>query len=161
MPAQTIIRDVQQSVGIWWQIDTDHICLFVGYVIDEIGVLVREAIVILAPHVRTQQMVQRGNRQAPWNLSADFQLLGVLAEHRVDDVNERLVTGGQTVATGQEIALEPTLTGMLAQDLHHATVRREMIILGEDIGPPGAICRVEQRAQAVSSGPMIRKLRVS
>jgi hypothetical protein len=58
-------------------------------------------------------------------------------------VNEGLITGKEAVAAGQKIALQPPLAGMLAQDLHHSTVRREMIICPEAFGFSSAIGDVE------------------
>ena len=55
------------------------------------GILMGEAVVILAPDVRGQQVVQRGDLAAPRQVRGDFQPLGVLVEHRIDDVDERFV----------------------------------------------------------------------
>ena len=60
-------------------------------VVDEPGVLVGEAVVILPPDVRGQQDVQRGDRPPPGDVPGHLEPLGVLVEHRVDDVDERLV----------------------------------------------------------------------
>ena len=64
---------------------------------------------------------------------------------------------------GEQIAFEPALAEMLAQHLHHAPVGRDVIVVGQR-------CRAIQtrsvtsntassRFDAVSSGPMMRKLR--
>jgi len=50
----------------------------------------------------------------------------MLIDHRIDDVDERLVAGEQAVAPGQQVTLQPSLTEMLAQDLEHATVGAEI-----------------------------------
>ena len=78
----------------------------------------------------TEQIVQRGDRPAPGNVIADLQPFGVLVEHRIDDVDERFVTGEKAVAAGQQIAFQPALALVFAQHLHHAAVRREMVVVG-------------------------------
>ena len=87
------------------------------------GILVAEAIVILAPDMARQQIVQRGDRPPPRNVVGHLQPLGVLVEHRIDDVNESLIARKEAVAAGQEIALEPTLALVLAEHLHDPPVR--------------------------------------
>ena len=61
--AHAVVGDrLQKRVGVGRQIDTDDCGLFVDDVVEEAGVLVREAIVILAPDVRTEQIIQRPDR---------------------------------------------------------------------------------------------------
>ena len=50
---------------------------------------------------------------------------------------------------GQEIALEPALTLMLAQHLHDTSIRREVIVVGNGLGDPGAVRHVEHVLPAV------------
>ena len=66
----------------------------------------------------------------------DLQPLGVLVEHRVDDVDERLVAVEQAVAAGQQVALEPALAEVLGEDLHDAPVGREVIVGCQPSRPP-------------------------
>jgi hypothetical protein len=47
----------------------------------------------------------------------------VLIDHRIHDVDKGFVTRKQAVATGEQIALQPSLALVLAQDLHHAPDR--------------------------------------
>src|SRR5207247_1997614 len=95
---------------------------------DEAGVLMREAVVVLPPDVRGEQVVERSERQPPGNAARDLQPLRMLVEHRVDDVDEGLVAVEQAVPAGQEVALEPALAEMLRQDLEDAPVRREVLV---------------------------------
>ena len=117
----------------------------------------REAVVVLAPDVGGQQVVERGDRRAPRDAPGYLQPLGVLVEHRVDDVDEGLVAREEAVPSGEQIALEPALAGVLAQDLHHPAV-------GCRGARPRAAARPSRRArsprrarpsrfEAVSSGP--------
>ena len=82
----------------------------------------REAVVVLAPDVRRQQVVERRDGPAPRDLPGHLQPLRVLVEHRIDDVDEGLVAVEQPVAAGQQVALEPALARVLRQHLHHAAV---------------------------------------
>ena len=49
-------------------------------------------VLILAPDMRGQKVIERRNRSAPADRLARFEELGVLVKHGVDDVNEGLVT---------------------------------------------------------------------
>ena len=108
----------QQRVGIRWQIDADHVGLLVDDVVDETGVLVGEAIVVLPPDVRAEQVVQAGDGATPLELVGDLQPLGVLVDHGVDDVDERLVRRHQPVATRQQVPLQPALALVLTEHFH-------------------------------------------
>ena len=121
--AQAVVGDRQQAVGVGRQVDADDLGLLVDDVVDEPRVLVGEAVVVLAPDVRGEQVVQRRDRPPPRDVARDLQPLRVLVEHRVDDVDERLVAGEQPVAAGQQVALQPALAEVLAEHLHHAAVR--------------------------------------
>ena len=125
--AQAVVHHRQQAVGIRRQVDAHDIGLLVHDVVDEAGILVGEAVVILAPDVRGQQVVQRGDLAPPRQLRGDLQPLGVLVEHRIDDVDERLVAVEQPVPPGEQVALEPALALVLAEHLHHAPGRAREI----------------------------------
>ena len=66
--AQAVVGDRQQGVGVRRQVDPDDLGLLVHHVVDEAGVLVGEAVVVLPPHVRGEQVVQRRDRAAPGEL---------------------------------------------------------------------------------------------
>ena len=59
-----------------------------------------ESVMILAPDVRGEQVIQRRDGTPPGNGASDLQPFGVLVEHRIDDVNEGLIAGKETVAAG-------------------------------------------------------------
>ena len=85
------------------------------------GVLVGEAVVILAPDMRGEQIVERcdlDDAMSMWLVTLSH--LACLVQHRVDDVDERLVAVEQAMASGQQIAFEPPLALVLAQHLHYA-----------------------------------------
>ena len=68
--AQAVVGDRQQRVGVGRQVDADDLGLLVDDVVDEAGVLVGEAVVVLPPDVRGQQVVERGDRPPPGDACA-------------------------------------------------------------------------------------------
>jgi hypothetical protein len=73
----------------------------------------------------------------------------VLVEHRVDDVDEGLVAVEEAVPPGEQVALEPALAEVLGEDLHDASVRREVLVDLLDRAEPGFVGGVEDVAEAV------------
>ena len=63
--AQAVVGNRQQAVGVRRQVDADDLGLLVDDVVDEAGVLMAEAVVVLPPDVARQQVVQRGDRPPP------------------------------------------------------------------------------------------------
>ena len=159
------VGDTQQGVGVRRQIDADDGGLLGEHVVDEPRVLVGEAVVVLPPDVGGEQIVERGDRAPPGDVPAHVQPLGVLVEHGRDDVDERLVAGEEAVAPGEEIALDPALDGVLAQDLHDPAVGRQPVVAGQRSAP--SRCGESRPARRpggwrrVSSGPKTRKFLVS
>ena len=120
--------------------------------IDEAGILMTEAVVILPPDVRRQQIIQRSDGPAPGNLLGFLQPLGVLVEHGVDDVDEGFVAGKESVAAGEQVAFEPALAHVLAENFQDAAVGRDVIVGGNDDRVGLAIGEFEQRVQAIGAG---------
>ena len=147
--AQTMIGHREQAVGIGRQVDADDLSLLIDDMVDKAGVLVAEAIVVLPPDVAGQQVVQRGDGPPPRNVIADLQPLGVLVEHRVDDVDERLIAGEEAVPAGQQIALKPALALVLAEHLHDPAIGSEMVVPRMGLRDPGAIGDLEHVLPAV------------
>jgi hypothetical protein len=59
MPAaQAVIEDRQKAIGIGRQVGAHDVGLLIDDVVDKTGILVREAVVILLPDVRGEQIVQ-------------------------------------------------------------------------------------------------------
>ena len=149
--AQAVIHHRQQGVGVGRQVDPHHIGLLVHHVVDEPGVLVRVAVVVLAPDVRSQQDVERGDVAPPGHLAARLEPLGVLVEHRVDNVDKRLVAREQPVAPAERVAFQPALTQMFAEHFHHPAIWREVLISGQDLLFPGFAGGAVHRVQPVGS----------
>ena len=131
--AEAVVGHAQQRVGVGRQIDANHLRLLVDHVVDEARVLVAEAVVVLPPDVRGEQVVQRGDRPPPGDVAGRLQPLGVLVEHRIDDVDEGLVAGEEAVPAGQQVAFQPALALVLAEHLHHAALVGDVVVAGDDL----------------------------
>ncbi len=111
-----------------------------------------EAVMVLAPDVRGQQIIEGGDRAPPRQPARHLQPFGVLVEHRIHDVDEGFVAGEQAVPSGQQIALEPALAKMLAQDFHHPAILGQMDVVGLDTLHPDPLGDVEHRIEPVRRG---------
>ena len=149
LTAQAMVGDREQAVGVGRQVDPDHLGLLVQHHIDEARVLVGEAVMVLAPDMRAQQVIERWNRPSPGNSVRHLEPLRVLVEHRIDDMDECLVAVEQAVPAGQRVALEPALAEVFAQHLHHPAIGREVIIDGERLRHPGPVGHVEDGAESI------------
>src|SRR6516225_3608562 len=107
--------------------------------VDEARILVAKAVVVLSPDVARQEIVERADGPPTGNMTANLQPFGVLVEHRIDNVNERLVTREEAVPASQVIAFEPTLALMLAEHLHDSPVRCQMIVPWVSFSHPGTV----------------------
>ena len=134
--AQAVIRHREQRVGVRRQIDANHIGLLVHQVVDEAGVLVAEAVVVLPPNQRTEQVIEAGDGLAPGNPARHLEPFGVLIRHRVDDVDECFITGEEAMAAGEQIAFKPALAHVLAEDLHHPASFRQVLVHRQRLGHP-------------------------
>ncbi len=150
--AQDVIGHGEKGVGVRREIDADDLGALVEDVVDEAGILVRETVVVLTPHVRRQKVVEGGDGGPPRQLPRRLQPLDVLVDHRVDDVDERLVAGEQSVPAGEEVALQPALAGVFGEDLHHAAVPVQVLVDREEFGLPGLAAGVEDGLQPVGGG---------
>jgi len=81
-----------------------------------------------------------------------FQPLGVLVEHGVHDVDEGLIAREQAVAAGEQVALQPALAGMLAENLHDATRAGEVHVIVLQPRRPLASGHLKDRGEAVGGG---------
>src|ERR1700730_115477 len=80
--AQAVVGGGEQAVGIGGQVDANDLGLLVDDVVDEARVLVTEAVVVLAPYMRGEEIVEGGDGAPPGDLARDLEPLGVLVEHR-------------------------------------------------------------------------------
>src|SRR5512133_309238 len=98
--AQAVIGHRKERVRVRRKINADDLCFLVYNVIDEPRVLVAESVVILPPDVGRQEIIERADRAPPSYLVAHLQPLRMLIEHRVDDMDKRLVAGKEPMPTG-------------------------------------------------------------
>jgi len=73
----------------------------------------------------------------------------MLVEHRIDDVNKRLVAIEESVPPGAQLALEPAFALVLAQHLHHPAGGGERFVVGSGRGVPLALGHLKQGCLAV------------
>jgi hypothetical protein len=119
-------------------------------VVEEPGVLMSEAVVILLPDVGREEIVQRRDLPAPRQLRRHLQPLGVLAEHRVDDANEGLVAVEHAVPTREQVPLEPAFALVLAEHrVEDAPVRRQEFVVPGVTCVPLPVGDLKHRAQEV------------
>ena len=119
---EAVVGDAEQRVDVGREVDAADVGALVHDDVEETGVLVREAVVVLPPDGRRDQQVERRDRRAPRELVADRQPLGVLVEHRIDDVDEGFVRREEAVPAGEQVALQPALERVLGEHLEHAAV---------------------------------------
>ena len=70
--AQAMVSYGKQTIRVGRQIHAHHVSFLVDHVIDEPRVLMGETIVVLSPDVRSEQIVQRRNRTAPFDIARDL-----------------------------------------------------------------------------------------
>ena len=70
-----VVKAAQQAVGIRRQIHPHHIRFLIGHMVEETGVLVSEAVVILLPHIGGEDVVEGGDVVPPGQLAAHLQPL--------------------------------------------------------------------------------------
>ena len=93
-------------------------------------VLMREAIVVLAPNMARKEHVEAGDRLSPGDVAHGcLEPLGMLVHHRVDDVDKGLVGRPQAMASRQEIALEQAFALVLGKLLDNIADRSHVLIV--------------------------------
>ncbi len=144
--AQAMVGDGQQAVCIGRKIDAHDAGFLVDYHVDKARILMAEAVVILPPDVGRQQIIQGRDRPAPRHRRRFLQPLGVLVEHRIDDVDEGFVATEKSMAAGQQIAFEPAFAHMLAEHFEDAAGGRNVIVEWKRLGHRFAVGDFEQSA---------------
>ena len=150
--AQAMVSDGEKSVCVGRQIDANYLGFLVHRMIDEARVLMAESVMVLTPNMRGQQIIQRGQRTPPRNVTSDLEPLGVLIEHGINDVNESLVTGKEAMTASEQITLQPALAKMLAQNFHYSAIRSDVLVGLEDVAGKNAIGGLENRGEAIGFG---------
>ena len=147
--AQAVVHDGEQAIGIGRKIDAHDLRLLVDDVVNEAGVLVGEAVVVLAPDVGGEEIIERGDLAPPGEAGGHLQPLGVLVEHRVNDMNKCFVAIEQAVAPGEEVAFEPAFALMLAEHFHDAAFGGEELVGRGGGGLPLPLGHLEDGLQTI------------
>ena len=144
-----MVPDRQQAIGVRRQINTHDGSLLVDHMIDETRILMGKTIMGLLPDVGGEQIIERGDFSPPRQFGGDLQPLGVLVEHRIDDVDKGLIAVEQPVSTGEQISFEPSFALMLAEHLHDPAFGCEKFIVVLGPGLPLPIGDLKNGVQAV------------
>jgi hypothetical protein len=127
-------RTREQAISIRRKVDADNLGTLVGNDIKEARILVSETIVVLTPDNGSQENVEGSNLGTPLNLetllnpfavletqsvrvTSHDEYITYLVDHRVNNMDERLVAVEQTVSATQEVTLKPTLAVVLRKHL--------------------------------------------
>jgi hypothetical protein len=102
---KAVVHRREQTVGVWREVNADDLRALVRHYVKETWILMRESVMILSPDSRSKKDVERRNLLPPFNFEALLDPLAVLVDHRVNDVDERLVAIEQTVTSGEDVAL--------------------------------------------------------
>ena len=145
-----VVKAGEQAVGIGRQIHAHDVGLLVGDVVEEAGVLMREAVVVLLPDVGGEDIVEGGDIVAPGELIAHLEPLGVLGKHRVDNADEGLVAVKEAVAARQQVTFEEALAEVLGEHgVHHAAVGVKVLVDAIDLLVEAAARDVKHGLQTV------------
>ena len=100
-----VIEAGKQTVCIGGKVHTYNICLFICNMIQETGILMCEAVVVLLPYIGGKDQVQGSDLCSPGELAGNLQPLRMLRTHRVYDTDECFVGSEESVTAGQQISL--------------------------------------------------------
>ena len=151
--ADAVIEAGKQAVGVRRKVKAHHVRFLIGNVIQEAGVLMGEAVVILLPYVGGEDQVQGGDGLSPGKLVADLQPFRMLGAHGIHHADERLIAGEEAVASREKIALQPALAHVLAEEgVHHAAVMGQEFIRVQKLVVPVAVCLFKHLSKAVGHG---------
>src|ERR671916_434478 len=112
----------------------------------------REAVVVVAPGGRGKKDVERCDRLAPGQPYRLLEPLGVLDHHRGGDHAKRLVSRKDTVAAREQVALEPALAQVFAQDFEDPAVGDNVVVYRERLADKAAVLDLKNGAEPVRVG---------
>ena len=147
--AQAMVEDAEEAVGIRWIVHANHFTSPSQRIVDISGGLMTETIVVIAPCMTCEQNIERRERPPPRESFALFQPFGMLGGHRIDHLGERLVRGPHSMTARKQVAFKPSLTEMLAQHFHHATIRTQFVIDRDNLRHRTAFGGFEDGVQAI------------
>src|SRR5215211_6504990 len=145
-PAQAMVGHREEAVGVGRQVDARDSTSFREHDVDQARPLVREAVVVVTPGGRGQKNVQGCHGLTPREVDRLLEPLGVLDCHGGRDHGEGLVGRVEPVTPAQEVALEPALAQMFAQDLEDPTVVGDVVVVGYRGADEAAVLDLEDGA---------------
>ena len=153
LASDTVIEAGKQTVCIGGKIHTDNICLLVGNMIQETGILVRKSVVVLLPYIGGKNQVQGSDFLSPGKLVANLQPLCMLSTHGVYNTDECFIGSEEAMTTGKQIAFQPALAHMLGQvGVHNSSVVCQILVLFMIIAVPITLGLLEYLVETVGHG---------
>ena len=157
--AKAVVGHGEEAVGVGREVDAGDVGGLIGDDVEEAGILVGEAVVILTPDERGDEEHEGADGGAPGGFFlGGLEPLGVLVVHGIDDVDEGLVGGEEAVTAGEDVALEPAFEGVLGEHLHDAAVGGHVGavgVLGEVAVDPGLAMRTGVDAVEFVGGGLV------
>lgn len=113
----------QETISIGWQINSCKLRFQGQYCANETWILVGEPVMFLTSPSRRLDVVQRTTWEVltPW-IACDFDELGVLHHHRVDNSKEGLIRRENTSSASKCVSLEHPLTNVFRKDLYYPAI---------------------------------------
>ncbi|MPM53116.1 hypothetical protein SDC9_99880 [bioreactor metagenome] len=112
----------------------------------------RETVVVVAPAGRAQQDIRAGHLGAPLQVIGLLKPLGLLHRHGRRDHAECLVGREHAVPSGQRVAVQPAVTVVLREHLHHPALSAQLHIKNTGVLGECAVGDLEDRTQPVRIG---------
>ena len=125
-----VVEAGQQAVGVWRQVHAHNVCLLVGDMVKESGILVGKSVVVLLPYIGSQDKVQGSDWLPPGKLVGNLQPFCMLRCHGVHNTDKCLIACKETMASGQQVAFQPALAHMLAEHaVHNAPIPCQAVVI--------------------------------
>ena len=151
--ADTVVNAAEQAVGIGRQVQPHHIGGLVGNMVQKAGVLMGKAIVVLGPDGGSQNDVEGGDVLAPGDIPAELEPFGVLGNHGVHDADKGLIAVEESMAAGEQIALQPAFAHVLGElAVHDAAVDGEEFVAVYHFTVEIAVGGLKDAAELVGHG---------
>ena len=87
-----------ETVTIWWEVGSHDFRTLVRYNVEKNRNLMCKAVVVLSPNCDGYEDVEEGNLGLSFDFVAFFESFAMLVDHRVNEVDEGLVSLKETVA---------------------------------------------------------------
>src|SRR5262245_45658079 len=101
---QAVVGNRQQRIDVGRQVNSHNSGALVEGDVQKTRILVGKTVVVLPPDGGRDQDIQGSDLVAPRKMVANGQPLGMLVEHRVDDVDKGFIGRNKAVAAGEQVA---------------------------------------------------------